>query len=220
MLLALRAALLAAEFTARVPSVIDPAALLDGDLVLHTSRTAQARAIVLATASPYAHVGLIARRGPAVDVIEAVQPVKRTPWRQWQARGLGERVTVLRHAGLTPAQRSAVVTAAASYLGRPYDLHFAPGDHHIYCSELVALAYAQIGVSLGATTPASELGLHTAPVQALLRQRWRGHPSCVGARSLAACMPALARLEIVTPVALRRDPQLTLIASSYPKALR
>ena len=32
MLLPLRAALLAAEFTARVPTVIDPAALLDGDL--------------------------------------------------------------------------------------------------------------------------------------------------------------------------------------------
>ena len=38
--------------------------------------------------------------------------------------------------------------------------------------------------------------------------------------ALAPTTPALARLEIVTPVALRRDPQLTLIASSYPKALR
>jgi len=75
-LLPLRAALLAVEFAARVPTVVDPATLLDGDLVLHTSRTPQARAIVWATASPYAHVGLIARRGPAVDVIEAVQPVK------------------------------------------------------------------------------------------------------------------------------------------------
>lgn len=220
MLLPLRAAILAAEFAARVPTIVDPAALLDGDLVFHTSRTAQARAIVLATASPYAHVGLVARRGAAVEVIEAVQPVQRTSWQRWQARGLGQRVTVLRHPGLTPTQRSAVVTAAASYLGRPYDLHFAPGDDHIYCSELVALAYAQIGVTLGEPTPAAELGLHTAPVQALLRQRWRGHPSCVGARSLAACMPALARLEIVTPVGLRRDPQLTLIASSYPIALR
>lgn len=220
MLLPLRAALLAAEFTARLPTVIDPATLLDGDLVLHTSRTAQARAIVLATASPYAHVGLVARRGDQVDVLEAVQPVKRTPWAAWRARGLGERVTVLRHPNLDPTQRRAVTTAAARYLGRPYDLHFAPGDHNIYCSELVALAYAAIGVRLGAPTLAADLGLHTAPVQALLRPRWRTHPSCAGARSLADCMPALARLEIVTPVSLRRDPQLTLIASSYPIALR
>ncbi len=220
MLLPLRAALLAAEFAARVPTIIDPATLLDGDLVLHTSRTAQARAIVLATASPYAHVGLIARRGAEVDVIEAVQPVKRTSWRQWQARGLGQRVTVLRHPGLTPAQRAAVVTAAASYLGRPYDLHFAPGDDHIYCSELVVLAYAAIGLQLGSATPAEQLGLHSPPVQALLRQRWRSHPSCAGKPSLAACMPALARLQIITPVSLRRDPSLTLVASSYPLALR
>lgn len=38
--------------------------------------------------------------------------------------------------------------------------------------------------------------------------------------TLAACMPALARLKIVTPVSLRRDPPLTLIASRYPIALR
>ena len=206
MLLPLRAALLAVEFAARVPTVVDPATLLDGDLVLHTSRTPQARAIVWATASPYAHIGLIERRGEQLSVLEAVQPVKRTPWSTWQRRGLDERVTVLRHPKLSPAQRHAVVTAAARYLGRPYDLHFAPGD--------------AIGVELGTRTLAADLGLDAAPVQALLRQRWRSHPSCAGARSLAACMPALARLEIVTPVSLRRDPQLTLIASSYPIALR
>ena len=33
-------------------------------------------------------------------------------------------------------------------------------------------------------------------------------------------MPALERVEIVTPVSLRRDRQLTLVASSYPEALR
>ena len=220
MLLPLRAALLAAEFTARVPTVIDPAALLDGDLVLHTSRSDQARAIVWATASPYTHVGIVERRGPVVHVLEAVQPVKRTPWSQWQRRGLGGRVTVLRHANLEPEQRAAVVRAATTYLGRPYDLHFAPGDDHIYCSELVVLAYAAVGLQLGSSTPAAQLGLHSPPVQALLRQRWRSHPSCAGMPSLAACMPALARLEIVTPVSLRRDPTLTLVASSYPPALR
>ena len=69
-------------------------------------------------------------------------------------------------------------------------------------------------------TPAVDLGLYSAPVQVLLRQRWRRHPSCAGATSLATCMPALERLEIVTPVSLRRDRQLTLIASSYPAAVR
>ena len=220
MLLPLLAALTAAVSSASVPTEVDPAALLDGDLVLHTSRTPQARAIVLATASPYAHVGIVARRGDTVDVLEAVQPVRSTPWAAWRARGLGGRVTVLRHPDLDDAQRAAVVAAARRHLGRPYDLYFAPGEDRIYCSELVDLAYAAIGVRLGAWTPASALGLTSAPVQALLRARWRGHPSCAGAASLAACMPALARLQILTPVSLRRDTRLRLVASSYPVALR
>ena len=69
---------------------------------------------------------------------------------------------------LTPEQRAAVVRAATTYLGRPYDLHFAPGDDHIYCSELVVLAYAAVGLQLGSSTPAAQLGLHSPPVPALL----------------------------------------------------
>ncbi len=220
MLLAILAALTAAAFARSVPAEVDPAALIDGDLVLHTSRTPQARAIVWATASPYAHVGIVERRGDAVHVLEAVQPVRRTAWSTWRARGLAGHVTVLRHPGLDADQRAAIVSAARHYLGRPYDLYFAPGEDRIYCSELVHLAYAAIGVQLGAWTPASELGLSSAPVQALLRERWRGHPSCAGATSLSACMPALAQLQVITPVALRRDTQLRLIASSYPISLR
>lgn len=40
------------------------------------------------------------------------------------------------------------------------------------------------------------------------------------ARALAPTTPALARLEIVTSVGLHRDPQLTLVASTYPPAPR
>lgn len=218
MLLALLAASLAAA--APVPTEVDPATLRSGDLVFHTSRTQQARAIVLATASPYAHVGLVERRGAEVHVLEAVQPVKRTPFAQWRRRGLGEHITVMRHEGLGDADRETIVAAARRYLGRPYDLYFTPDDERIYCSELALRAYAAVGIRLGEPTPAAALGLHSPPVQALLRQRWRRHPSCAGATSLAACMPALARLEIVTPASLRRDPQLRLIASSYPAAVR
>ena len=67
MLLPLRAAILAAEFAARVPTIVDPAALLDGDLGFHTARTAQARAIVLATGdkeeqiAPLAKIAMLAK---------------------------------------------------------------------------------------------------------------------------------------------------------------
>ncbi len=38
---------------------LDTAALRDGDILLHTSRSAQA-AVAGATASPYTHVGIVA----------------------------------------------------------------------------------------------------------------------------------------------------------------
>lgn len=214
-------ALLAATSTAtHVPTTVDPATLRDADLVFHTSTSAQAQAIVWATASPYAHVGIVERGRGQVHVLEAVQPVRRTPWAEWTRRGLGGHVTVLRHPDLDDADRAAVVTRARRYLGRPYDLFFTPGEDRIYCSELVALAYAAAGVTIGAWVPAAELGVTTPPVQALLRRRWRRHPACAGAASLAACMPALARTRVITPASLRADPSLRMIASSYPPALR
>lgn len=214
------ALLAAASAHAQVPTAVDPAALRDADLVFHTSTSRQAQAIVWATASPYAHVGLVERAGEDVYVVEAVQPVKRTPWADWTRRGLGGQVTVMRHPDLDDPARTAVVRHAKRYLGRPYDLTFAPGDDRLYCSELVHLAYAAVGVHLGTWTPASELGLTSPPVQALLRTRWRSHPACAAATSLAACMPALARTEILTPASLRGDPRLVLVASTYPPALR
>ncbi len=220
MLLHAIALLAAATADAQVPREVDPAALLDGDVAFHTSTTTQAQAIVWATASPYAHVGLVERAGDQVYVVEAVQPVKRTAWADWTARGLGGQVTVMRHRGLSDAARKSVVDHARRYLGRPYDLSFAPGDDRLYCSELVHLAYAAVGVQVGTWTPASELGLASAPVQALLRRRWRRHPACAAAASLAECLPALGRTRIVTPASQRADPQLTLVASSYPPALR
>lgn len=214
------ALLAAATAATHVPTTVDPAALRDADVVLHTSTTPQARAIVFATASPYAHVGLVERAGEQVYVVEAVQPVRRTRWEDWTRRGLGGHVTVLRHRDLSEPARAAVVRHARRYLGRPYDLVFAPGEDRIYCSELVALAYAAVGLDVGTWVPAAQLGLHAPPVQALLRRRWRQHPACKGLPSLAACMPALGRSTIVTPASLRSDPGFLLVASSYPLAVR
>ena len=206
---ALLAALLAA------PPGLDPAALRTGDILLHTSRGGQAPAIAWATGSVYTHVGLVERTGDRVSVIEAVQPVRRTPLGEWLARGVGGHATALRHPDLDEAGRAAVAAAAARYLGRPYDLAFSPGDDAIYCSELVHLAYAAVGLSVGAWRPAGELGLAGPPVRRLLRTRWRRHPACRGAASLDACMPALAATPILTPASIAADPHLIVVGTSY-----
>lgn len=212
------AALLAAALL-RAPA-FDPAALQTGDILLHTSRSRQGLAIALATGSHYTHVGLVERSGDTLTVIEAVQPVRRTPLAAFLARGAGARVTALRHPDLAPERRQALAAAAARYLGRPYDLAFAAGDDAIYCSELVHLAYAALGLSVGTWTDLGALGLDAAPVRRLLGQRWRRHPACRAAASLDACMPALRAAPILTPQGLRDDPRLVLVGTSYPAGAR
>lgn len=216
MLAALAAALLSALLA---PRPLDPAALRSGDILLHTSRSPQGLAIALATGSVYTHVGLVERTGSDLTVIEAVQPVRRTPLAAWLARGAGGHATALRHPDLDERARAAVVAAAARYLGRPYDLSFSPGDDALYCSELVHLAYADVGIRVGEWRPAGELGLGAAPVRRLLQRRWRRHPACRGATSLAACLPAIAATPILTPASLRADPRLVVVGTSYPSPL-
>ena len=55
-----------------------PAALRDGDIIFHTSRSAQSLAIQRATHSPYSHMGLILYRNGQPYVFEAVGPVRCT----------------------------------------------------------------------------------------------------------------------------------------------
>jgi hypothetical protein len=194
---------------------LDADALQTGDILLHTSRSAQADAVALATGSVYTHVGVVERTGDAAFVIEAVGPTRRTPLATWLARGAGGRATAMRHPDLDAAARAAVVAAAAAYLGRPYDLSFSPGDDALYCSELVALAYAAVGVSVGEWRPLGDLALDHAAVRGLLTRRWRAHPACRGAGSLAACRPALAAVLVVTPASLAADPHLRIVGTSY-----
>jgi len=206
--LALLAGLLAAP-------ELDPAALLDGDLLFHTSRSAQAVAVAWASASPFTHVGIVERIGDDVFVIEAVGPTRRTPLATWLARGEGAEATALRLPGLDPPVRTAVVAGAAGYLGRPYDLSFTPGDDALYCSELVALAYARVDIAVGVWRPLGELAFDHAAVKRLLARRWRTHPACRGAPSLAACWPALAAVPILTPASLAADPRLRIVGTTY-----
>ncbi|MFZ5469132.1 MAG: YiiX/YebB-like N1pC/P60 family cysteine hydrolase, partial [Myxococcota bacterium] len=143
-----------------------------GDIVFHTSRSAQSKAIQLATHSPYSHVGVVEVATDGVFVIEAVQPVSRTPWEKWRRRGEGGKVMVMR-AALDEAARRRVVSVARAWVGQPYDARFEWGDEALYCSELVHKAFGRgAGVALGKLQRLGELDL--APVRAAARARYGG----------------------------------------------
>ncbi|MBF5041778.1 peptidase [Aggregicoccus sp. 17bor-14] len=200
----LRALLLLACLTAHAaacqprPAALPP--LQSGDLVFQTSRSRQSAAIQAATHSPLSHVGLVEVTAQGTFVLEAVQPVQRTPFERWRARGEGGRLLVLRHPGLAPQAREAVLREARRHLGKPYDARFGWGDEALYCSELVHKAYARgAGLTLGQRERLERLDLRA--LGPALRERYGG------------TVPL--GLELVTPASLAADPALQRVYSDY-----
>src|SRR5262245_61817018 len=114
----------------------------DGDIVFHTSRSAQSEAIQRATHSAYSHMGLVFLRDGVPYVLEAVETVRYTPLDRWIARGAGGRYAVKRlRRALAAADAAKLRAAAKAFAGKPYDPYFAWSDERIYCSELVWKAY-------------------------------------------------------------------------------
>lgn len=148
--------------------------LRDGDLVFHTSRSAQSLAIQRATHSSYSHVGIVFHRQGKPFVLEAVATVRYTPLAQWVARGAGGKYVVRRLKSPLDAKRSAALrTAAEKYAGRPYDLYFEWSSDRIYCSELVWKAYQDaLGIEIGARQKLREFDLRDAEVKARMRERY------------------------------------------------
>jgi hypothetical protein len=148
--------------------------LRDGDIVFHTSRSAQSAAIQRATHSPYSHVGLVLFRGGKPYVFEAIATVRYTPLADWIARGEGGSYVVRRLThGLTPEQVTRLRAAAELFEGKPYDLYFEWSDERIYCSELVWKMYQQaLGMRLGTLQKLREFDLSDPTVKARMRDRY------------------------------------------------
>jgi hypothetical protein len=149
-------------------------ALRDGDIIFHTSRSAQSAAIQRATHSPYSHVGIVFLRDGKPFVFEAIATVRYTPLDAWIARGDGGRYVVRRlKTALTPAQTAKLRASARQFEGKPYDLYFEWSDERIYCSELVWKMYEQaLGVKLGALQKLREFDLTDPVVKARMRERY------------------------------------------------
>ncbi len=153
------------------------ATLHEGDLIFHTSQSAQSQAIQLATHSPYSHCGLLYKTNGKWQVFEAVQPVKLTPLSSWVARGQGGHFVVKRlrdaSTALTPAALARLRAAGQPLLGRDYDLAFNWSDKQIYCSELIWKVYDRgLHRQLGQLQQLRDFDLRNPAVQAKLHERY------------------------------------------------
>lgn len=151
--------------------------LHDGDLIFHTSQSAQSQAIQLATHSAWSHCGIVYKDGANWQVFEAVQPVKLTSLADWVARGQGGHFVTKRlrdaAAVLTPAALARMKAAGQPMLGHNYDLYFGWSDDRIYCSELIWKVYERgLGRRLGQLQHLRDFDLSHPAVQAKLRERY------------------------------------------------
>lgn len=149
-------------------------ALRDGDIIFHTSRSAQSAAIQRATHSPWSHMGVIFMRDGKPWVYEAIATVRYTPLERWTARGdHGHYVIKRLKRGVTPQQSASLRRAARKYSGKPYDLYFEWSDGRIYCSELVWKIYHDaLGIDVGARQKLRDFDLTDAAVKAKMRERY------------------------------------------------
>ena len=178
--------------------------LRDGDLIFHTSVSAQSQAIQLATHSRWSHCGILYREKGHWQVLEAVQPVKLTPLADWVARGQGSHFVTkrLRDAAtvLTPAALARLKAAGKPLLGLGYDLYFGWADDRIYCSELIWKVYERgLHRRLGQLQQLKDFDLSHPAVQAKLRERY-------GRR--------LPRSEtVISPASIFNSPELVTVLS-------
>src|SRR5262249_38863899 len=172
--------------------------LHNGDIVLQASKSGMSDSIQRATRSPYTHVGVVEVSPKGVYVIEAISPVSRTPFEKWRAKGRDGHLTVMR-AHLPPHALDAVVSAARTQLGKPYDTRYAWDDERVYCSELVVKAFERgAHLELGKRVRLDALKLSDAE------------------RALAATMGVQLSQEVVPPGSFADEPHLQRVYSDMP----
>jgi len=152
------------------------AVLKDGDIIFQTSKSAQSKAIQLATKSKYSHCGIIYRQGDDYYVFEAVQPVTRTPLQKWINRGEGSHYVVKRlkdSTALTPEKLVYMKQTGKKMTGKDYDLYFEWSNDRIYCSELVWKIYKEgAGVEVGKLQQLKDFDLSHPEVQKIMKKRY------------------------------------------------
>lgn len=148
-----------------------------GDIIFHTSKSDQSKAIQLATKSKYSHCGLIYKMDNKYFVYEAVGPVKLTPLENWIARGSDHKFVVKRLINsaqiLTPTTLKKLKQEGDRYNGKKYDTSFEWSDDKIYCSELVWKMYKKAtGLEIGKTQKLNEFDLTSTIVKGIMKKRY------------------------------------------------
>ena len=161
-------------FTVSANILNEPNNLKDGDIIFQSSQSGQSLAVQLATGSKYSHVGVVFIEDGKPYVLEAVEPVKITPLKEFASHGdRGEYIVKRLKGGVTSDQVAKIKAQGRSWLGKHYDLFFNWDMSRLYCSELVWKLYKNnVGVELGKTKKLKDYNLTHPIVQGKLKERY------------------------------------------------
>jgi hypothetical protein len=190
-----------------------------GDIIFQTSRSGQSLAILLASKSPYSHMGIIDFDDSGNPVVlEATATTRATPLHSWVKRGLGERISVFRLPTLTESEASAVSRDARKHFGKKYDPFFYSTDDELYCSELVFLAFKSgINLELGRYQKVNTLALDNFAVRKVIKSRWNKFPLCANgqAKDFESCFAIIQQQFLITPQSIAEDKRLLQVFNNY-----
>lgn len=150
----------------------DAASVRTGDMVFRRGRsTASAVVAVLDPTTPFSHVGIVIVRKDGPWVVHAAPPpdqdtagVRIEPLAAFLRPDLAETAALLRREPLEDEQAERVAEHALRYMGRAFDgLLDSQSAVQLYCTEFVALAFADAGLDLDVTphTLRTPLGVRT-----------------------------------------------------------
>ena len=152
----------------------------NGDIIFQISQSSQSKAIQIATASRYSHMGIIYEKDGDLFVYEAVQPVKLTPMNTWIKRGEKGHYVIKRLKDaekiLTEKALLKMKEVGDKFMGKDYDLYFGWSDDKLYCSELVWKIYQRgVGIEIGQLERMSDLDLEDEIVRKKMKERYGDH---------------------------------------------
>ena len=152
----------------------DLGVLREGDIVFSGSPHGQGEAIIAATGSKYTHCGIVfLDENGRMCVLEAVQPVRVTPIRDFMKRDSGKVFAVKRlRKPVTPDAYRKARQWAVRQVGKDYDPRFLWDDKNLYCSELVWKIYQKAGVRLCEPKRFRDYRLDRPEVKRIIEERY------------------------------------------------
>jgi len=184
----------------------------DGDLVVQQSSFVPILPVFGDAENAPAHIGIVKVGPQGPVVIQVLDTVVETPLKEFLANGNTTDFAVYRVNGLDASRASTVLATARAFLGRPGDFFLDDTQDRLYSSELVRLAFARAGVSLGRTDRLRTLARGNKGVEAAFGAKWgQSRPCTRRYLDQAQCWNTVGNHEVIPPQWIIADPQVTQV---------